>query len=98
MATTKSPASLLWCSSAALLIVMMGLSTQTVTVRSQQCSAELTNLSVCAQYVVPGQPNLAPSPECCSALQHVDQTCLCNTLRVASQMPSACGLPALSCG
>ncbi|CAO2838891.1 unnamed protein product [Amaranthus hypochondriacus] len=62
------------------------------------CANQLGSLNVCAPYVLPGIQNSAPSAECCGALQAVEHGCLCNTFRVASQLPSACKLPALSCG
>ncbi|KAF5193667.1 Stamen-specific protein fil1 [Thalictrum thalictroides] len=94
MATIKS-----LYSSAALLLVITAMAAQTMIVQSQQdCATTLTTLNTCGPYVVPGQSNMLPSPECCSALQNVDHGCLCNTLRIASRIPAACSLPALTCG
>ncbi|PIA49594.1 hypothetical protein AQUCO_01300405v1 [Aquilegia coerulea] len=93
MATIKS-----LYSSAALLLVIIAIAAQTKTAQSQDCAATLTTLNTCAPYVLPGQSNVLPSPECCSALQNVEHGCLCNTLRIASRIPAACSLPALTCG
>ncbi|XP_074319655.1 protein MEN-8 [Silene latifolia] len=62
------------------------------------CASQLGNLNVCAPYVVPGAVNTNPSQECCAALSGVNHDCMCNTLRVASQLPSSCNLAALNCG
>ncbi|CAN6480748.1 unnamed protein product [Victoria cruziana] len=66
-------------------------------VRSQNCSAKLTNLTTCASYVVPGADQGKPSPGCCSALADMDTDCLCSTLRIVAQLPNRCGLSAISC-
>ncbi|XP_024993038.1 stamen-specific protein FIL1 [Cynara cardunculus var. scolymus] len=63
----------------------------------QTCPNQLENLNVCAPFVVPGSTNLIPSSDCCVALEAVDHACLCNTIRVASSLPTQCNLP-LSCG
>ncbi|KAL5727668.1 Protein MEN-8 [Ranunculus cassubicifolius] len=84
-------------SSATMLLIIMAMAAQTMTVSSQECSAQLTNLNTCAPFVVPGV-NGPPSPVCCSALQSVNHDCLCNTLRIAAQIPTSCNLPALNCG
>lgn len=65
---------------------------------SDGCSNQLNNLNACAPFVVPGAPNTNPSPDCCGALQAVNHDCLCNTLRIASQLPSQCQLPSPRCG
>ncbi|KAF9616899.1 hypothetical protein IFM89_032861 [Coptis chinensis] len=89
-------------SSAALVLVITALAAQTMTVRAQapaqDCPTQLTGLNSCAPFVVPGSPDTAPNAACCSALTTIDHGCLCNTLRVASRMPAACNLPALTCG
>ncbi|KAE9621022.1 hypothetical protein Lal_00019417 [Lupinus albus] len=61
------------------------------------CTNQLSNLNVCAPFVVPGAV-ATPSAGCCEALQAVNSDCLCNTLRIASQLPSQCQLPSLACG
>ena len=66
--------------------------------QSSACTAELTNLNVCAPFVVPGASNTKPSASCCNALQAMDPDCLCNTLRIASQLPSQCQIQSLTCG
>ncbi|KAL9225295.1 hypothetical protein vseg_001239 [Gypsophila vaccaria] len=63
-----------------------------------QCATQLGNLNVCAPFVVPGAANASPSHECCAALSAVNHDCMCNTLRVANQLPSSCNLPSLHCG
>ncbi|KAK4769920.1 hypothetical protein SAY87_030452 [Trapa incisa] len=63
----------------------------------QSCPVQLSNLNVCAPFVVPGAPTTAPSPDCCNALQLVSNDCLCSTLRIASTLPTACRVPPLSC-
>lgn len=65
--------------------------------QAQSCSAQLSNLNGCAPFVLPGAAS-NPSPECCGALQGVQQDCLCSTIRIASTLPSLCHLPPLSCG
>ncbi|XP_028806266.1 protein MEN-8-like [Neltuma alba] len=61
-----------------------------------RCANGVSRLTVCAPFVVAGN-NSAPSSECCSALGEVDRDCLCNTLRVAYQLPSQCQLPSFNC-
>lgn len=83
-----------------VIILIVALSGAANVVRSQappppSCSTELINLNVCAPYVVPG--NGQPSADCCNALQSVNHDCLCNTIRIASSLPTACSLPALNC-
>ncbi|KAI3985406.1 hypothetical protein MKX01_033720 [Papaver californicum] len=41
---------------------------------------------------------LHPLLNAAAPLQRVDQTCICNTLRIAARIPRACNLPALTCG
>ncbi|PON50836.1 FHY3/FAR1 family [Parasponia andersonii] len=68
------------------------------TAEAQVCSSQLSNLNVCAPFVVPGSANPQPSSNCCSALGAVNHDCLCNTLRIASRLPALCNIPALACG
>ncbi|XP_041008044.1 stamen-specific protein FIL1 [Juglans microcarpa x Juglans regia] len=82
---------------AVLMLVVLAVQTQTAQAQ-MSCPAELSNLNVCAPYVVPGAANVVPSSECCSALQSVQHDCLCSTLRIASQLPAQCNVPAVSCG
>nr|GEW58750.1 probable methyltransferase PMT15 [Tanacetum cinerariifolium] len=63
----------------------------------QACPYQLGNLNVCAPFVVPGSTETTPNRDCCLALQAVDHDCLCNTIRVASRLPTQCNFP-LSCG
>ncbi|KAL8160252.1 hypothetical protein V2J09_001789 [Rumex salicifolius] len=66
-------------------------------VRSQSsCVSELSNLNVCAPFVVPGN-NANPNAGCCGALQAVDHDCLCNTMRIIAQLPSKCNVPPVTC-
>lgn len=86
---------------ALLFVVLMGLvlvQTQTAEAQSGSCASELTNLNVCAPFVVPGSTNSKPSADCCGALQAVETDCLCNTLRVAARIPTQCNLPPIACG
>ncbi|XP_076938347.1 stamen-specific protein FIL1-like [Bidens hawaiensis] len=79
-----------------LLIVALVARTHGQTV--QTCPGQLGTLNVCAPFVVPGSPtNVVPSSDCCVALQSVDRDCLCNTIRIASSLPSQCNFP-VSCG
>ncbi|KAI4363645.1 hypothetical protein MLD38_019836 [Melastoma candidum] len=58
---------------------------------------ELTNLNVCAPFVVPGARGITPSNDCFSAVQSIQHDCLCNTLRIASRLPAMCQPPPLTC-
>ncbi|KAK9103401.1 hypothetical protein Sjap_020655 [Stephania japonica] len=81
-----------------LVVVLCGIALQAQVGESQQnnCSTELSTLTTCAPFVIPGQPT-TPSSDCCAALQTVDHDCICNTLRVAARIPTACSLPPLNC-
>lgn len=81
-----------------LLFLVVALAAQAQTAQAQSCTAELNNLNVCAPYVVPGATNAMPNADCCGALRGVHHDCLCSTLRIASQLPSQCNLPPLTCG
>ncbi|XP_057950574.1 protein MEN-8-like [Malania oleifera] len=81
-----------------LLVTVLVARTAVVQAQLQACANELTALNVCAPFVVPGAPNTVPSAECCGALQGVERDCICNTLRIASRLPSACNLQPVSCG
>jgi hypothetical protein len=81
-----------------LLFLVVALAAQAQTAQAQSCTAELNNLNVCAPYVVPGAANAIPNADCCGALRGVHHDCLCSTLRIASQLPSLCNLPPLTCG
>ncbi|XP_059281412.1 protein 108-like [Lycium ferocissimum] len=76
-----------------LLVIV--LQSQVIECQSNTCSTSLTNLNVCAPFVVPGAPTA--SAECCAALQSIDHDCMCNTMRISAQIPSQCNLPPLSC-
>ncbi|XP_061359887.1 protein MEN-8-like [Gastrolobium bilobum] len=80
-----------------LLVVALGTEMELGEAQSS-CSNQLSNLNVCAPFVVPGAPNTNPSAECCGALGALNHDCLCNTLRIAAQLPSECQLPSLRCG
>ncbi|GAV72489.1 LTP_2 domain-containing protein [Cephalotus follicularis] len=87
------------CQVALLLLLLIALAVQTHMAQAQtSCTSELSNLNVCAPFVVPGATNTNPSADCCGALQSVQHDCLCNTLRIAARLPSQCNLPPLSCG
>ncbi|XP_019452027.1 PREDICTED: protein 108-like [Lupinus angustifolius] len=81
---------------AVLLLLVVTLGTK-MGMAQNICTTQLSNLNVCAPFVVPGALG-APSAGCCDALQAVNPDCLCNTLRIASQLPSQCQLPPLDCG
>ncbi|KAK8686616.1 hypothetical protein V6N13_125639 [Hibiscus sabdariffa] len=85
-------------SSAAILVLLTVAAVQTQTAKAQSCTTELTNLNVCAPFVVPGATQTTPSPDCCAALQSVQHDCFCSTLIIASRLPSQCNLPPLTCG
>ncbi|MCL7025760.1 hypothetical protein MKW94_016399 [Papaver nudicaule] len=97
-AVTKSGVTSVYYTSAALFLILVTLGAEIKSVQSQTCMQDITNLNVCAQFVLPGQGVALPSTECCSALQRVDPSCICNTLRIAARIPRACSLPALTCG
>ncbi|KAK1272799.1 Protein M7 [Acorus gramineus] len=61
------------------------------------CTVQLTDLTTCAPYVVPGATHPSPNSDCCTALKGVDDGCLCNTLRIVAQLPASCSLPAVQC-
>ncbi|CAN8302201.1 unnamed protein product [Cochlearia groenlandica] len=85
-------------SKSSLVMLMVTLVLVVVTmVDAQSCNVHLSGLNVCGEYVVPGADNTNPSAECCNALQAVPSECLCNTLRIASRLPTRCNVPALSC-
>ncbi|KHM99143.1 Stamen-specific protein FIL1 [Glycine soja] len=89
-----SPKSLL--SLILLLLVVVAHGTQIAMAQSSTCTTQLSELNVCAPFVVPGV-NTNPSSRCCNALQAVDRDCLCSTIRIASQLPSQCQIPSLGC-
>ncbi|KAF3641063.1 Stamen-specific protein FIL1 [Capsicum annuum] len=83
-----------------VFIVLLAVVLQSAVIECQgqmTCSASLSNLNVCAPFVVPGLTNPNPSAECCTAIQSVDHDCFCNTLRISARLPSQCNLPPLSC-
>ncbi|KAF4371790.1 hypothetical protein CsatB_002955 [Cannabis sativa] len=67
------------------------------TAQAQVCSTQLGNLNVCAPFVVPGASVPHPTSECCVALGALNHDCICNTMRIASQLPSLCNIPAVPC-
>lgn len=82
-----------------LLVLALGTEKEMAKAQNSTCSNQLSNyVNVCAPFVVPGVPNTSPSTGCCAALRAVDTDCLCNTLRMASLLPSQCQLPPLACG
>ena len=92
MAGLKSPIFLY-----VVLVIAFVVMAQTAEAQAQVCSTELSNLNVCAPFVVPGAANSQPNSDCCQALGAVSHDCLCNTLRIASRLPSLCNIPALAC-
>ncbi|CAJ1952670.1 unnamed protein product [Sphenostylis stenocarpa] len=89
-----APKSVLVC--AVLVVLVVADLSLMARAQSNACTNELSNLNVCAPFVVPGAAT-KPSAPCCNALQAVDRQCLCNTLRIASQLPSQCQLQSLAC-
>ncbi|CAL5209488.1 unnamed protein product [Lathyrus oleraceus] len=87
------------CQIAMMLLLVMALGTHVKMgeAQSNSCPAQLTNLNVCAPFVVPGASNTNPSADCCNALQATNRDCLCNTLRIGSQLTSLCNLPSFGC-
>ncbi|XP_072981040.1 protein M7-like isoform X2 [Typha angustifolia] len=81
----------------ALALLLMTLAAHSQVALSQNCSVELSGLVNCAPYVVPGAPNGAPSPQCCSALGAIDHSCACSTLEIISRLPSRCNIPSVNC-
>ncbi|XP_061374518.1 protein 108-like [Gastrolobium bilobum] len=83
-----------------VLLLVVALGTEKEKVKAQStCSNQLSNLNVCAPFVVPGAPNTNPSVGCCNALEAVDRDCLCSTIRIAFQLPNQCQLPPIAdCG
>ncbi|KAI3957227.1 hypothetical protein MKW98_012102 [Papaver atlanticum] len=97
--TKKSGVSSPYYSSAALFLIPMTFGAEIKSVRSQSCLQDITNLNACASFFLPGQADALPTAECCSAVQQVDQNCICNTVRIIARLPSACHLPEFfSCG
>ncbi|XP_010263270.1 PREDICTED: stamen-specific protein FIL1-like [Nelumbo nucifera] len=94
MAAKKSLVSL--GSRTALMLLLIAVACQTQMARSQNCANELTNLTACAPFVLPGV-STQPNAECCNALHGVDQTCLCSTLQIVARMPTQCRLPPMAC-
>ncbi|KAK1262028.1 Protein M7 [Acorus gramineus] len=90
---------------AALVIVMVGLimmahgpKAQAQAPAGQNCTVQLTDLTTCAPFVVPGASTPSPTSQCCTALKGIDTGCLCNTLHMVAQLPASCSLPAVPCG
>ncbi|KAL5546886.1 hypothetical protein UlMin_006573 [Ulmus minor] len=82
-------------SRATLLVLGIALIVMVQSSEAQFCTTQQNNLNVCGQFVVPGT-NSRPSTECCSTLRSVDHDCFCNTLPIASRLPSLCDIPPLS--
>ncbi|XP_062076139.1 protein MEN-8-like [Humulus lupulus] len=81
-----------------LLVFMIAVVVMAHTAEAQVCSTQLSNLNVCAPFVVPGASVPHPTSDCCVALGALNHDCICNTLRIASQLPSLCNVPAVPCG
>lgn len=79
-----------------LVLLDLGADTQTAAA-TQNCSAELGRVTVCAPFVVPGPGSGPPSDECCSALRGMDNTCVCNTMDIINRLPGSCNLPPVTC-
>ncbi|CAN8252684.1 unnamed protein product [Cochlearia groenlandica] len=79
------------------MVVTVALVLVVTTVNGQSCNTHLSGLNACGEFVVPGADKTNPSAECCNALEAVPSECLCNTLRIASRLPTRCNIPTLSC-
>ncbi|ESQ43311.1 hypothetical protein EUTSA_v10015124mg [Eutrema salsugineum] len=91
--SSSSKSSLATIMKVAVMVVLV----LVVTVDGQSCNVHLGGLNVCGEFVVPGADKTNPSAECCNALEAVPSECLCNTLRIASRLPTRCNIPTLSC-
>ena len=60
-----------------LLVVALGTEKEMAKAQST-CSNQLSELNVCAPFVVSGASNTKPNGGCCGALEAVDPDCLCN--------------------
>ncbi|XP_058086724.1 protein 108-like [Magnolia sinica] len=96
MAAAKSILSHCSMSQAVVVLFLLALMAHTQVVQSQNCTAELIDLNSCAPYVVPGA-TASPNSQCCSAVREVNHDCLCNTMRIVSQIPTQCNLPPITC-
>ncbi|CAN0902709.1 Protein MEN-8 [Linum grandiflorum] len=83
-------------SSTLLVLIAVALAAAAVDAQGgSSCPVQLSNLNVCAPFVVPGAA--APSTECCSAIKSVQTDCLCSTLQITARLPSLCSLPTIAC-
>ncbi|KAK1361045.1 Stamen-specific protein FIL1 [Heracleum sosnowskyi] len=80
-----------------MIAVLLQISDHQVQAQGAICSGTISDLNVCASFVGPGATNTNPSADCCATVQSIDHDCYCNTLRIASQIPTQCNLPPLSC-
>ncbi|XP_015087431.1 protein 108 [Solanum pennellii] len=98
MASVKSSSSSSSSVVSLLLLILLVIVLQSGVIEcqpQQSCTASLTGLNVCAPFLVPGSPTA--STECCNAVQSINHDCMCNTMRIAAQIPAQCNLPPLSC-
>ncbi|CAG7880227.1 hypothetical protein BRARA_C01441 [Brassica rapa] len=94
LSSSSSKSSLAMIMKVAALVALVLVATE---VDGQSCNRHLSGLNVCGEFVVPGADKTNPSAECCSALEAVPSECLCNTMRIASRLPTRCSIPTLSC-
>lgn len=80
-----------------VMIAVLQISDHQVQAQGANSSGTISDLDVCAPFVVPGATNTNPSADCCATLQSIDHDCYCNTLRITAQIPTHCNLPPLSC-
>ncbi|XP_018476792.1 stamen-specific protein FIL1 [Raphanus sativus] len=92
--SSSSKSSLAMLMKVAMLVALVLVAT---VADGQSCNRHLSGLNVCGEFVVPGADKTNPSAECCNALEAVPSECLCNTLRIASRLPTRCSIPTLSC-
>ncbi|CAN1158886.1 Protein MEN-8 [Linum perenne] len=79
---------------AAMVLIVVAIAAA-VEAQTPGCPVQLSNLNVCAPFVLPGAA--APSTECCSAIKSVQTDCLCSTLQITARLPSLCSLPSIAC-
>ncbi|KAK9724574.1 hypothetical protein RND81_05G083500 [Saponaria officinalis] len=86
------------CKATILVVLVIMVQMKGNEAQDGSCAAQVGGLTVCAPYAVPGAENASPSQECCAALGGINHDCICNTFRVARQLPSSCNLAPLNCG
>ncbi|WOG96976.1 hypothetical protein DCAR_0416315 [Daucus carota subsp. sativus] len=80
-----------------IIAIFLQISDHQVQAQGGNCSSTMSNLNVCAPFVLPGATNMNPSADCCAVVQSIEHDCYCSTLQIAAQIPTHCNLPPLSC-